>query len=1219
MDGSTAIGPMFLVLKSSPEQEQALQTLLRQQQDKGSPNYHRWLTPEEFGTAFGAEESDIQQITDWLTNRGFTIRNIALGRRSVTFSGTAAQVEEAFHTEMHNYLVKGERHFSNSADISLPEALGPVVTGVSGLNDFKPRPAHTPIRPIARGIDEGQGSQPALSAGGNHYLAPGDFSIIYNTQPLLLNNVDGNGVTIAIVGASGNIAASDPNIEQFRSIFLPNYNASNVNIIPPPSGYGCGAPLTNSVPWDEEAYLDLEWSGAVAPNATIDYVPSGNVACSAGYVVETNSAPIISMSVQACEAAWSSSYAYINVLWEQAAAQGITVFVSAGDGGSAGCDDFSTESVASQGYAVNGLASTAFNVAVGGSEFNEGSSTGYWNPTNSSTPGSNLALTSAAGYIPENTWNESAAEGGDGIWAGGGGISQCTPLPWWQTGPGVPQSDPVLLSVLNCGLPGVSGQHRYLPDVSLSAAGHDGYITCLSSAPCTLNPDGSLHSAAVFGGTSASSPAFAGIQALIDQQYGRQGQANCVYYQLAALQNTTACNSMSAGGPASSCVFNDITVGGNGVPCQAGSANCPTSGPLVLPNFNAGTGYDLATGLGSVNASNLFNQWDTVGLAAVNLTPLSLAFPSEAVSTTSAAQSVTVTNTGTANLIISTVTVGGTNASDFAKSADNCTGATVTPSNSCTVSITFTPSATGNRTGSLSFFDNTANSPQTITLTGTGTMSAIAISGVSPGSLTLVQGGSGQAVTVNLTRTNYTNSITLATSTLPTGVTATYTQPGTGNSGSITLQAASNAALVTNQTVTITASGSGVSSVTSTFSLTVNAAPSIAISNLNPSSLTLVQGGSSQAVTVNLSRTNYTDNLTLAASALPTGVTATYTQPGTGNSGSISLQAASNATPVTNQTITITASGSGVSSATSTFSLTVNSGALASLSPQSLNFAGQGVSTASASQPVTLSNIGTATLNISGITITGGNSGDFTQTSTCTATLAAGANCTINVTFKPTATGMRSGTLSISDDAAGSPHTVALAGTGTDFALGVQSGGSTSETVGAGQTATYHFEITPTAFSGSVALTCSWAGAQPRGTNCTVSPTSVNLDGTNAAPFTVTVATTARSLAGPGPDGWPGARIGHRAVPPTVWLLALMALMGLVALRRRRVYASLAVGMLFVLLWAGCGGGGGGGGAPPPTPQTGTPAGTYTLTVTGSTGSGAATLSHNVTLTLTVN
>jgi subtilase family serine protease len=1117
MDGSTAIGPMFLVLKSSPEQEQALQTLLRQQQDKGSPNYHRWLTPEEFGTAFGAEESDIQQITDWLTNRGFTIRNIALGRRSVTFSGTAAQVEEAFHTEMHNYLVKGERHFSNSADISLPETLGPVVTGVSGLNDFKPRPAHTPIRPIARGIDEGQGSQPTLSAGGNHYLAPGDFSIIYNTQPLLLNNVDGSGVTIAIVGASGNIATSDPSIEQFRSIFLPNYNASNVNIIPPPSGYGCGAPLTNSVPWDEEAYLDLEWSGAVAPNATIDYVPSGNVACSAGYVVETNTAPIISMSVQACEAAWSSSYAYINVLWEQAAAQGITVFVSAGDGGSAGCDDFSTESVASQGYAVNGLASTAFNVAVGGSEFNEGSSTGYWNPANSSTPGSNLALTSAAGYIPEKTWNESAAEGGGGIWAGGGGISQCTPLPWWQTGPGVPQSDPVLLSVLNCGLPGVSGQHRYLPDVSLSAAGHDGYITCLSSAPCTLNPDGSLHSAAVFGGTSASSPAFAGIQALIDQQYGRQGQANSVYYQLAALQNTTACNSTSAGGPASFCVFNDITVGGNGVPCQAGSANCPTSGPLVLPNFNAGTGYDLATGLGSVNASNLFNQWDTVGLAAVNLTPLSLAFPSEAVSTTSTAQSVTVTNTGTANLIISTVTVGGTNASDFAKSADNCTGATVTPSNSCTVSVTFTPSATGNRTGSLSFFDNTANSPQTITLTGTGTMSAIAISGVSPGSLTLVQGGSGQAVTVNLTRTNYTNSITLATSTLPTGVTATYTQPGTGNSGSITLQAASNAALVTNQTVTITASGSGVSS------------------------------------------------------------------------------------------------------ATSAFSLTVNSGAVASLSPQSLNFGGQGAGTVSVSQPVTLSDSGTATLNISGITITGTNSGDFTQTNTCTATLATGANCTINVTFKPTATGTRSGTLSITDDALGSPHTVAVAGTGTDFALGVQSGGSTSATVGAGQTATYHFEITPTAFSGSVALSCSWAGSQPRGTNCTVSPTSVNLDGTNAAPFTVAVTTTARSLAGPGLDGSPGARIGHHAVPPAVWWLALMALTGLVALRRRRVYASLAAGMLFVLLWAACGGGGGGGGTPSPAPQTGTPAGTYTLTVTGSTGSGAATLSHNLTLTLTVN
>jgi subtilase family serine protease len=188
MEGSTKLGPMFLILKSSPEQEQALQTLLNEQQDKRSPNYHRWLTPDEFGAAFGVEESDLQQISDWLTNHGFTVNNVARGRRSVTFSGTAAQVEEALHTEIHNYLVDGERHFANSTDISIPEALAPVLIGVSSLDDFKPRPPHSPVGVVTGGIDNTP-VPPLTATGGSHYMSPGDFSIIYNTQPLLQNNL----------------------------------------------------------------------------------------------------------------------------------------------------------------------------------------------------------------------------------------------------------------------------------------------------------------------------------------------------------------------------------------------------------------------------------------------------------------------------------------------------------------------------------------------------------------------------------------------------------------------------------------------------------------------------------------------------------------------------------------------------------------------------------------------------------------------------------------------------------------------------------------------------------------------------------------------------------------------------------------------------------------------------------------------------------------------
>ena len=284
-----------------------------------------------------------------------------------------------------------------------------------------------------------------------------------------------------------------------------------------------------------------------------------------------------------------------------------------------------------------------------------------------------------------------------------------------------------------------------------------------------------------------------------------------------------------------------------------------------------------------------------------------------------------------------------------------------------------------------------------------------------------------------------------------------------------------------------------------------------------------------------------------------------------------------------------------------------------SVSPSSLDFGRQPVDNLSSAQPLSVTNTGEATLNFTDFAV----SGDFALdagTTTCGVgtPVAVGASCSIGVSFTPTATGTRTGTLTVTDNAPGSPHTVALSGTGTDFTLAAASGGSTSAIVNAGQTATYNLQVTPTGFSGSAALSCSWQGTQPRGTSCSVSPASVNLDGTNPAPFTVTVTTTARSLAGSRPDSWPPARIGHRVVLLVVWLLGLMMLVTLATPRRRRVYASLTVSMLFVLLWAACGGGGG---APPPPPQTGTPAGTYTLTITGT----ASGVSKTASLTLKVN
>jgi pseudomonalisin len=540
---SLAMERMILLLEPRPGAAARLEQLLAEQQDPASSRYHQWLTPEQFGAEFGLDDEHVKLVTGWLEAQGFTIEEVAPGRGWINFSGTVAQVENAFATEIHDYEVEGAIRQSNASDPSLPRGLVGLVHGVVSLNGFPSRPQHSSVRPISE-LD------PAFTSGGHHYLAPADFATIYNVDSVYSMGIDGSGQTIAIV-ARTDIKLSD--VQTFRSNFsLPANDPVFIHNGTDPGDRGGGEEF--------EAALDTEWSGAVAPHATIDVVISAStrttdgVALSAQYVVSQNLAVAMSTSFGLCEARLGpSGLRFYNNVWAQAAAQGITAFVSSGDSGAAGCD--AASGTRGFGQAVNGICSSSNDVCVGGTQFNDTANPSlFW--ASSNQPGTH---SSALSYIPEVAWNESGTVAGGGhLWSSGGGASRIYTKPSWQSAPGVP-----------------ADHKRDVPDISLSAALHDGYVVAVG---------GGLYAV---GGTSASSPSFAGLMALVVQSKGgaRQGNANPNLYQLAT-------NQYAHGGPP---VFHDVTSGNNTVP--------------RLKGFACGPGYDEVTGLGSVDGAALVANW----------------------------------------------------------------------------------------------------------------------------------------------------------------------------------------------------------------------------------------------------------------------------------------------------------------------------------------------------------------------------------------------------------------------------------------------------------------------------------------------------------------------------------------------------------------------------------------------------------------------------------
>jgi len=708
---------MLLVLKRSPAQQAAVDALIAQQADKKSPNYRKWLTPEQFGERFGISDADLQKVTNWLQSHGFASIKPAVGRNVIEFSGNAGQVQAAFHTTIHSYIVDGRQHWANSTDPYIPQALAPVVAGIASLHNFPKHPMHHFAGNFRKSPDTGKiesiKPQYTFVNGSDTYyaLAPYDFATIYNVTPLWNASpaITGQGQKIAIVSDS-NINLSD--VSQFRALFGLPANVPNVIV----NGTDPGVQPCASNGDECEAVIDVEWSGSVAKNASINLVvtqstsATNGIDASAQYIVDNSVAPVLSESYGACELELGTTEnAYLNNLWSQAATNGITVVVSTGDDGSAGCDvddpnNTTTAQPAQGGLAVSGVATTPYNVAVGGTDFNQlvNNPASYWGSSNASG-----TENSALGYIPETTWNDSCTNevfvtfGNDSSpeatcndssliqyiapVGGSGGVSSCTTSvagnmstcaggyakPSWQIGTGVPADG-----------------KRDVPDLSLFAGdGFSGSFYLVCEADIDNNTPCSLANFAGFGGTSVSAQVFAGIVALINQQtQSSQGNLNLVLYPLAAGQSPSNCNSSS---PASSCIFNDVTIGTNAQPCAKGSADCTTtnSGDAngILNGYNAGVGYDTATGLGSVNAANLVAAFAT-GFTVTSASPtVSVSSPGSSGTFTA---TVTAQNgfTGTVTFTCANLPTGAT--CSFAPATATLTSTTTSATTTVTVTTT---------------------------------------------------------------------------------------------------------------------------------------------------------------------------------------------------------------------------------------------------------------------------------------------------------------------------------------------------------------------------------------------------------------------------------------------------------------------------------------------------------------------------------------------------
>jgi subtilase family serine protease len=822
VESSLQFGYVTMVVAPSPSQQAALEQLLAQQQDRTSPNYHKWLTPEQYASRFGLNQNDLTKITAWLQSEGFTILGIPRGRNEVIFSGTASQIQNAFKTEIHRYAVNGEIHVANSTSLSVPASLNGIVTGIRGIADFRPKPMY--VRPTGNAKSHALHPNYTITTTGDtqpsYFLAPGDIATLYDLNPLYTAStpIDGTGEKLAIIGQTDVYLAD---LADFRTGFglnpitgcTTNTNGVVTSCASTPTNYfqyvlvpGITDPGVPSTCGDIfESDLDIEWSGAIAKNAQIifvnapatfnadctEYTNNGGVNAALDYAIQEDIAPVISMSYGSCEAESDSLESNLT----QANTEGITIMNSAGDTGAAGCDgqapNYPTRpyAAAEYGLAVNYPASSQYVTGVGGTAIPLADyTTSFWNTNGSGTVDSGgSALAALIGQ--EVAWNDdpffaqvcagqsgnlSCTQGGstrvsgwvpitsaetaqEDLWisSGGGGVSNC----FTETAGGICETGlpkPAFQSAITIpGLASPQSTYRMVPDVSLLASpNYPGYILCTpqnaltgsgsdTTSSCASGIASAVNDFSLVGGTSVSSPVFAGIITLMNQYLASTGLGNInqTLYSLAATPSNGA--------------FHPITSGDNDAYCQEGTPAgnpadviCPSAGATNNVNVigfsttaaDAATGYNLATGLGSVDANALAIAWSGTSSAQFSLSAGALS-PSASVP---AGQSVTTTLT---------ITLTGTSGTVNFK--NNMVSSTGTTTGSCTG----LPTGAGCTFNPVSVTLNSTTSPATVTLTIT-TQPNMAASG--PTAITITPTGSTQTAAVSLTVTATKETFSIA-------------------------------------------------------------------------------------------------------------------------------------------------------------------------------------------------------------------------------------------------------------------------------------------------------------------------------------------------------------------------------------------------------------------------------------------------------------------------